>query len=112
MNKRRKKQIFAEEDLNITTNSVRNKASSSNKEGMLPRIKQNINKEMIRELEELEKNNSNMRKEVDAFQYKNRVLAKRLKELKIIQFNNTNKLNNEKKMQEFKDKIREYENKI
>lgn len=49
-----------------------------------------------------------MRKEVDSYQYKNKVLAKRLKELKIIQFNNTNKMNNEKKLHELKEKIKEY----
>ena len=53
MNKKKKKQIFTQEDLNLTGKS---------RQGILPRIKQNINKEMIRELEELEKNNATMRK--------------------------------------------------
>lgn len=51
MNKKKKKQLFAEEDLNLTTNSVRNKSMNTSKEGLLPRIKQNINREMMSELE-------------------------------------------------------------
>lgn len=71
MNKKRKKQIFTENDLNMT--------AKSRQEGLLPRIKQNVNKEMMGELDELEKNNGVMRREVDNYLYKNKVLAKRLK---------------------------------
>lgn len=53
MNKKKKKQLFTEQDLNVTKKS---------RQGILPRIKQNVNKEMLQELEELEKNNSSMRK--------------------------------------------------
>lgn len=51
----------------------------SRQEGLLPRIKQNVNDEMIGELSELEKNNAMMRKEVDNYLYKNKALAKKLK---------------------------------
>lgn len=64
------------------------------KQGLLPRIKQNVNREMMKELEELEKNNEGIRKEMDAYLYKNKILAKRLKELKIIQYNNQSQLKN------------------
>jgi hypothetical protein len=64
------------------------------KQGLLPRIKQNVNKEMMKELEELEKNNESIRKEMDSYLYKNKILAKRLKELKIIQYNNQSQLKN------------------
>ena len=97
MNKKRKKQIFTENDLNMT--------AKSRQEGLLPRIKQNGNKEMMGELDELEKNNGVMRREVDNYLYKNKVLAKRLKELKIIQQNNNNQAKNEKKIVETKKKI-------
>ena len=54
MNKKKKKQIFTESDLNMT--------SKSRQQGLLPRIKQNVNKEMMGELDWLEKNNAGMRK--------------------------------------------------
>lgn len=80
-----------------------NKASvcdlNGTKQGLLPRIKQNANKEMMKELEELEKNNESIRKEMDSYLYKNKILAKRLKELKIIQYNNQSQLKNEKKIE-------------
>ena len=60
---------------------------------------------MMKELEELEKNNESIRKELDAYLYKNKILAKRLKELKIIQYNNQSQLKNEKKTEERKQKI-------
>lgn len=53
---------------------------------------------MMKELEELEKNNESIRKEMDSYLYKNKILAKRLKELKIIQYNNQSQLKNEKKI--------------
>lgn len=59
----------------------------------------------MKELEELEKNNESIRKELDAYLYKNKILAKRLKELKIIQYNNQSQLKNEKKTEERKQKI-------
>lgn len=42
----------------------------------------------------MEKNNEGIRKEMDAYLYKNKILAKRLKELKIIQYNNQSQLKN------------------
>jgi hypothetical protein len=42
MNKKKKKQIFTEDDVNI---------SGKSRQGILPRIKQNVNQEMIKELE-------------------------------------------------------------
>lgn len=39
-----------------------------------------------------------MRKEVDGYLYKNKALAKKLKELKIIQQNSNNQAKNEKKI--------------
>lgn len=79
--------------------------SKLRQEGLLPRIKQNVNEEMIGELSELEKNNALMRKEVDGYLYKNKALAKKLKELKIIQQNSNNQAKNEKKIGETKKKI-------
>ena len=64
---------------------------------------------MMKELEELEKNNESIRKEMDSYLYKNKILAKRLKELKIIQYNNQSQLKNEKKIEEKKQKISEIE---
>lgn len=64
------------------------------------------------QLDELDKNNATMRKEVDNYLYRNKVLAKRLKELKIIQQNNTNQVKNEKKINETKTKIEQIEGKI
>ena len=64
---------------------------------------------MIKELEDLEKNNVSIRRELDAYLYKNKILAKRLKELKIIQYNNQSQLKNEKKIEEKKKKITEIE---
>jgi hypothetical protein len=66
----------------------------------------------MKELEELEKNNAQLRKNMDTYIYKNKILAKRLKELKIIQYNNKSQLKNEKKIQEKKEKIKEIEAKI
>ncbi len=43
---------------------------------------------------------------MDTYIYKNKILAKRLKELKIIQFNNKSQLKNEKKIQEKKERIK------
>jgi hypothetical protein len=60
-------------------------------------------------LEELEKNNENIRRDLDSYLYKNKILAKRLKELKIIQYNNQSQLKNEKKIEEKKQKIAEIE---
>lgn len=54
INKKKKKQLFNESDLSMT--------SKLRQEGLLPRIKQNVNEEMIGELSELEKNNGLMRK--------------------------------------------------
>lgn len=54
MNKKKKKQIFDETELSVT--------NKSRQEGLLPRIKQNINDQMINQLLELEKNNAMMRK--------------------------------------------------
>lgn len=42
MNKKKKKLLFTDSDLNIS--------AKSRQEGLLPRIKQNVNKEMIGEL--------------------------------------------------------------
>lgn len=42
---------------------------------------------------------------MDSYLYKNKILAKRLKELKIIQYNNQSQLKNEKKIEEKKQKI-------
>ena len=42
---------------------------------------------------------------MDNYLYKNKVLAKKLKELKIIQQNNNNQAKNEKKISETKKKI-------
>ena len=78
---------------------------SGTKQELLPRIKQNVNKEMMKQLEDLEKNNVSIRRDLDAYLYKNKVLAKRLKELKIIQYNNQSQLKNEKKIEEKKKKI-------
>lgn len=64
---------------------------------------------MIKQLEELEKNNENIRRDLDSYLYKNKILAKRLKELKIIQYNNQSQLKNEKKIEEKKQKIAEIE---
>ncbi|MCB0369754.1 MAG: hypothetical protein KDD45_10025 [Bdellovibrionales bacterium] len=64
-----------------------------------------MNKEMMKELDELEKNNVSIRRDLDAYLYKNKILAKRLKELKIIQYNNQSQLKNEKKIEEKKKKI-------
>lgn len=80
--------------------------TSKSKQGLLPRIKQTVNTSMMKELEELEKNNAQLRKNMDTYIYKNKILAKRLKELKIIQFNNKSQLKNEKKIQEKKEKIK------
>ncbi len=63
----------------------------------------------MKELEELEKNNQSIRKQMDSYLYKNQILAKRLKELKIIQYNNHSQLKNEKKIQDKKHKISEIE---
>lgn len=49
---------------------------------------------------------------MDAYLYKNKILAKRLKELKIIQYNNQSQLKNEKKIEEKRAKIAEIEEKI
>ncbi len=46
---------------------------------------------------------------MDAYLYKNKILAKRLKELKIIQYNNQSQLKNEKKIEEKRGKIAEIE---
>ena len=59
----------------------------------------------MKQLEELEKNNESIRREMDSYLYKNKILAKRLKELKIIQYNNQSQLKNEKKIEEKKQKI-------
>ena len=67
---------------------------NGSKQGLLPRIKQNVNKEMMKELEDLEKNNVSIRRDLDSYLYKNKILAKRLKELKIIQYNNQSQLKN------------------
>lgn len=89
-NKKKRKQLFNESELSLTT--------KTRQEGLLPRIKQNINHEMIGELSELEKNNAMMRREVDNYLYKNKALAKKVKELKIIQENRNNEAKNEKKI--------------
>ena len=49
---------------------------------------------------------------MDNYLYKNKVLAKKLKELKIIQQNNNNEVKNEKKITETKKRISELEGKI
>ena len=49
---------------------------------------------------------------MDSYLYKNKILAKRLKELKIIQYNNQSQLKNEKKIDDKKKKINEIEDKI
>ena len=59
----------------------------------------------MKQLEELEKNNESIRKEMDSYLYKNKILAKRLKELKTIQYNNQSQLKNQKKIEEKKQKI-------
>jgi len=64
----------------------------------LPRIKQNVNKDIMNELGDLEKNNALMRREVDNYLFMNKNLAKKLKELKIIQQNNNNTQKNQKKI--------------
>ena len=64
---------------------------------------------MIGQLSELEKNNSLMRKQVDNYLYKNKALAKKLKQLKIIQQNSNNQAKNQKKISETKKKISELE---
>jgi hypothetical protein len=89
-----------------------NLTTSKSRQGLLPRIKQSVNTSMMKELEELEKNNAQLRKNMDTYIYKNKILAKRLKELKIIQYNNKSQLKNEKKIQEKKEKIKEIEAKI
>jgi hypothetical protein len=89
-----------------------NLSTSKSRQGLLPRIKQSVNTSMMKELEELEKNNAQLRKNMDTYIYKNKILAKRLKELKIIQYNNKSQLKNEKKIQEKKEKIKEIEAKI
>ena len=66
----------------------------------------------MKELEDLEKNNVSIRRDLDSYLYKNKILAKRLKELKIIQYNNQSQLKNEKKIEEKKRKITEIEEKI
>ena len=87
-------------------NESMNLATSKSRQGLLPRIKQSVNTSMMKQLEELQKNNAIIRKNVDTYIYKNKILAKRLKELKIIQYNNKSQLKNEKKIQEKKEKIR------
>lgn len=57
-----------------------------------------MNNEMQRELEALEKNNASMRREMDAYLYANRVLAKKLKELKVIELNNMSQVKNVRKI--------------
>lgn len=81
-------------------------STSKSKQGLLPRIKQTVNTSMIKELEQLEKNNAQLRKNIDTYIYKNKILAKRLKELKIIQYSNRSQLKNEEKIQEKKEKIK------
>ena len=49
---------------------------------------------------------------MDSYLYKNKILAKRLKELKIIEYNNQSQLKNERKIEEKKNKISEIEEKI
>ena len=49
---------------------------------------------------------------MDSYLYKNKILAKRLKELKIIEYNNQSQLKNERKIEEKKNKIFEIEEKI
>ena len=49
---------------------------------------------------------------MDSYLYKNKILAKRLKELKIIEYNNHSQLKNERKIEEKKNKISEIEDKI
>ena len=53
----------------------------------------------MKELDDLEKNNAQIRKEVDSYLYKNKVLAKKLKELKIIQHNNASQMKTAKKIE-------------
>ncbi len=90
-NKKRKMNKEIDDSMNLTT--------SKSRQGLLPRIKQSVNTSMMRELEELEKNNAQIRKNMDTYIYKNQILAKRLKELKIIQYNSKSQLKNEKKIQ-------------
>jgi hypothetical protein len=99
MNKKRRKNKDLDDSMNLVT--------SKSRQGLLPRIKQSVNTSMMRELEDLEKNNAQIRKNMDTYLYKNKILAKRLKELKIIQYNNKSQLKNEKKIQEKKVKIQE-----
>lgn len=87
-------------------------AGTKIKQGLLPRIKHSMNNEMQRELELLEKNNAAMRKEMDSYLYQNKVLAKKLKELKIIEFNNQNQLKNVKRIDETKRKVEVLEEKL
>ena len=49
---------------------------------------------------------------MDSYLYKNKILAKRLKELKIIEYNNQSQLKNERKIEEKKGRIAEIEEKI
>ena len=63
----------------------------------------------MKELEQLQKNNVSIRRQLDSYLYKNKILAKRLKELKIIQYNNQSQLKNEKKIEEKKKKIAQIE---
>lgn len=87
-------------------------SSSKIKQGLLPRIKHSMNNEMQRELEALEKNNANMRKEMDSYLYMNKVLAKKLKELKIIELNSLGQARNVRKAEETKKKIDSLEEKL
>jgi hypothetical protein len=70
-NKKRKMNKEIDESMNLTT--------SKSRQGLLPRIKQSVNTSMMKELEELEKNNGQLRKNMDTYIYKNKILAKRLK---------------------------------
>lgn len=54
-------------------------SNSKSRQGLLPRIKESVNSSMIKELQELEKNNAQIRKNMDTYLYKNKILAKRLK---------------------------------
>lgn len=54
-------------------------STSKSRQGLLPRIKESVNSSMMKELEELEKNNAQIRKNMDTYLYKNKILAKRLK---------------------------------
>lgn len=81
------------------------KQPTKSSHGLLPRIKQRVNNEMLGELNELEKNNVAIRREMDSYLYKNRQLAKKLKELKIIQHSGLSQAKNEQKMHEKRQKI-------